>query len=626
MSTPLGYGGAGRPMPDSPAAPAPDSDAGATGDLGLVLRYEPVVAYTQGELFLPSRVEDYVAACRLFAARGEGQEHELVAERGTLTLQTLAEVGRANAGRRLYLRYVDAPLTRRQFRVWQRSAERPHFRGSSRFVTVGLASRLIDSTMRLTLLLRGKVPGGYAAAAHQKLAESPGYGVHPYYARVSRDAGYIVLQYWFFYVMNDWRSTFGGVNDHEGDWEQVTVFLVDHGPQQAPEPRWVAFSAHDEVGDDLRRRWDDPDLTLVDGTHPVVYSGAGSHSGAYLPGEYVINVGAPLPAAVDAVRRGIARILAWRDADERSVIGIPYLDYHRGDGPVVGSGAQRRWTPLLVDDETSWVFGYRGLWGLDTRDPFGGDRAPGGPRYERDGAVRESWRQPVAWAALDKEAPTDPEARATLASLLERLDDDRAQLDTQIERAREDLRGARAADRATGHLPRQPSSRVRELATHVAQLRTEQARLAAGAERVRDAAASALPQDGPHAHLRRRALPLEHQGATGFRNRLLRVWTAASASLLLATCGVLLLIGYPSLAPALLTVVTVMLVVEAFLRGKLVQLVVNVALAAIVLVAAYAVVSIILGNIRQGLGLLLLFASAYLGWQTLREGSRTRPG
>jgi hypothetical protein len=26
--------------------------------------------------------------------------------------------------------------------------------------------------------------------------------------------------------MNDWRSTLGGVNDHEADWEQVTVLLV----------------------------------------------------------------------------------------------------------------------------------------------------------------------------------------------------------------------------------------------------------------------------------------------------------------------------------------------------------------------------------------------------------------
>jgi hypothetical protein len=84
--------------------------------------------------------------------------------------------------------------------------------------------------------------------------------------------------------MNDWRSTFGGVNDHEGDWEQVTLFLTESDAAEKPELAWVAFSAHDEVGDDLRRRVDDPDVHLIDGTHPVVNAGAGSHSGAYLPG------------------------------------------------------------------------------------------------------------------------------------------------------------------------------------------------------------------------------------------------------------------------------------------------------------------------------------------------------
>jgi hypothetical protein len=57
--------------------------------------------------------------------------------------------------------------------------------------------------MRLSLLLRGRVPGGTTAAAEQ------GYRAHaepdscPYYGRVSRDRGFIALQYWFFYAMND---------------------------------------------------------------------------------------------------------------------------------------------------------------------------------------------------------------------------------------------------------------------------------------------------------------------------------------------------------------------------------------------------------------------------------------
>ena len=65
-------------------------------------------------------------------------------------------------------------------------------------------------------------------------------------------------------------------------------------------PVWVAFSSHDEVGAEVRRRSDDPDLTWVDGTHPVVHAGAGSHSGAYLAGEYLVRVQPPALARLSA--------------------------------------------------------------------------------------------------------------------------------------------------------------------------------------------------------------------------------------------------------------------------------------------------------------------------------------
>ena len=35
----------------------------------------------------------------------------------------------------------------------------------------------------------------------------------------------------------------------------------------------------------------------------------------------------------------------------------------------------------------SWVSGYRGLWGLYTRDPFEGEDAPAGPMYNRDKTI-----------------------------------------------------------------------------------------------------------------------------------------------------------------------------------------------------------------------------------------------
>src|SRR5258708_1893491 len=51
--------------------------------------------------------------------------------------------------------------------------------------------------------------GGRRAAARQYHA-CGGAEASPYYGRVTRDGGYTVLQYWYFYSANDWRSTFGG--------------------------------------------------------------------------------------------------------------------------------------------------------------------------------------------------------------------------------------------------------------------------------------------------------------------------------------------------------------------------------------------------------------------------------
>jgi hypothetical protein len=36
---------------------------------------------------------------------------------------------------------------------------------------VGMFGRVIDSLMRLSLIMRGKVPGGFAAAAHVRFQE-----------------------------------------------------------------------------------------------------------------------------------------------------------------------------------------------------------------------------------------------------------------------------------------------------------------------------------------------------------------------------------------------------------------------------------------------------------------------
>jgi hypothetical protein len=179
--------------------------------------------------------------------------------------------------------------------------------------------------MRASLLLRGRVPGGLVAAAELGAREHLEPERCTYHGRVLRAGGYTVLQYWLFFVFNDWRSTFAGVNDHEGDWELVCVYLADQDDRAdeddraddedgRPVPRWVAASSHDHAGDELRRRWDYPLLTR-DGDHPVVFSGAGSHSMAFVPDDYVVSVTLPaLRRAVDVVTRIWRLVAPWSRA------------------------------------------------------------------------------------------------------------------------------------------------------------------------------------------------------------------------------------------------------------------------------------------------------------------------
>ena len=124
----------------------------------------------------------------------------------------------------------------------------------------------------------------------------------------------------------------------------------------------------------------------------------------------------PRSVACSPQLRHLGRLLfPWTRTDAGTAFGIPFIDYRRGDGPGVGPGEAKKWRPVLVDDQTPWLHDYRGLWGLDTGDPFGGERAPAGPRYERGGSVRQCWSDPVGWAGLDKEAPSPAAERRAVA-------------------------------------------------------------------------------------------------------------------------------------------------------------------------------------------------------------------
>jgi hypothetical protein len=94
------------------------------------------------------------------------------------------------------------------------------------------------------------------------------------YAHVAKDRGHperIALQYWLFYVFNDWN------NLHEGDWEMIQLDFDAASAAQALHrtPLEIGYSQHEGAE---RAPWNDDKLERVDGTHPVVHPAAGSHA------------------------------------------------------------------------------------------------------------------------------------------------------------------------------------------------------------------------------------------------------------------------------------------------------------------------------------------------------------
>jgi len=592
--------------------------------LELLRRHEPVIRYTEGEMFFPTDVEGYVRRSELW--RREDRDWERLRYAGEVDLETLAAEQHRENGRPLFLRLVDRPLSATEYGRWRTT--RPPFRRQGRLARVGLVPRFLDAFFTFSLLLRGRVPGGTAAAASVKyndmLRARPGYC---YYGRLSLQGDYTVLQYFFFYAMNDWRSSFFGVNDHEADWEQVLVYLGSdrNGDLQ---PLWLALAAHDYSGDDLRRRWDDPRLELLDGTHPVIYAGAGSHAAYLEPGDYLLSFQAkplkPLEEAFqllhrfwrDVLKQGEARGLA---EEVHGLVTVPFVDYARGDGLAIGPGQTAGWSPVLIDESVSWVSGYRGLWGLDTEDIFEGERAPAGPMYTRWGTERRSWYDPVGWVGLDKVA-TPARADEYLRS---RMD--------ELERQAEDA--ASQASALEGELPRlglevdalRKSEGLQEMyevrADELRRGEAELATLRARQEQLTDALAACrrhlqVLESGytgdPEAHLQQRPRPAPPE--EGRRGRLAEFWAAISTGALLLGAVALLVIGDRVITGLVMLVITAVLV-DSILRGTIARLLLNVTIGAAVIalgilifeffwhltLAAIAIIGvlILLDNVRE---------------------------
>lgn len=600
--------------------------------LNLLNRFAPILKFTQGEQFFPMDVERYVENCSMWIHR-PGIGSERIFEEGEISLDKLKEIRSESFSSVQYLKFIE-PLKVGQLASYRLQALRSDYRkeafhaGPGRLARVGYSARILDAILSLTMLTRGRVPGDTAAAAALTYRELQGKGErYSYYGRVVEENGWTVLQYWYFYPFNNWRSGYFGLNDHEADWEMVSVFLYKNKSEDW-QPEWVAFANHDFEGDDLRRRWDDGALSK-EGEHAIVYVGAGSHASFFQAGEYLTELVFPLLSPLVSLtkrlsafwRKVLGEELAPDEAGGQHLFHIPFVDYARGEGMSIGAGQKSDWeSPVIIDKDVNWVRAYRGLWGLWTNDPLMGENAPGGPMYDRFGQVRSTWYDALGWVGLNKISP--PNKIGALAVQREQaIEQRRKALGIEVEEKSEEIRNLELEAQAMhshAHMQKQYRKHQDLISELTKDIRKLRAIIAEDTDLQKAVGQFSKAMKAGYAGESRKHLKRPHAPSEEIKlrfSRLAEAWAAMSIGLaLIAFVGIALFASSYLLLGAFIILVVV-IVVEAVFRGRLNRLA-NILTGMLAIGAAGILIYEFFLNF---LIVVILIAGGFILWENLRE-------
>jgi hypothetical protein len=181
------------------------------------------------------------------------------------------------------------------------------------------------------------------------------------YARVVMEPAYpdrLALQYWFFYVFNDFN------NKHEGDWEMIQLNFDAATAEEAlaKDPVVLGYSQH-EGGE--RAEWGDDNLDVVDGTHPVAYPASGSHANYFTPQLFLGRSAAQGVGCDDSTgpSRQLRPQVALIPTDEAAYLSAyPWLGFEGRwgerqpafyNGPT-GPNTKPQWTAPITWSEDTW--------------------------------------------------------------------------------------------------------------------------------------------------------------------------------------------------------------------------------------------------------------------------------
>ena len=293
----------------------------------LLLQYAPILQFHEDEQYFPMNVEAFVAASALWSESGVQ-----ISDVNTLTMSQFEEAIGTTATDSTYLAFSD-PTAPQSIDLSMAKATYDDL----------VASGAATSTM-------------YVHKMEDSYVDS--FGV---------EHEFIVLQYWFFYAMNNWEEQ-GGFNNHEGDWESVFVFL----DADTNEPEYVAFSSHLNDGfpnlneaqyASVRKRWNNEVETIGDSVKSYAALGSHANYADFNEGKHLV-IPDPRSLIYDEVSRVGSLIKQF------NFIGI---------------------------DEMKWSE-YDGLWGVSINEE--GKDGPQGPKYI-DVTGQTRYYEPIEWAGLD---------------------------------------------------------------------------------------------------------------------------------------------------------------------------------------------------------------------------------
>jgi hypothetical protein len=248
-------------------APAPHANASRARPLTIqeaTARYAPLVFLAPGETHRPSNASDYIRNSSLRWSHDSGRKDHEIAARGHVDEDRLGGGGYQHQVEGVFGGHHGDP-------IHSNDDARPK---------------------------DGKGDGGNEGffldldnSKHE--SKGPGTNAPVYYEAVN--GRYIT--YWFFYAYNAGPAP-GGVDNHEGDWERISVKL--NRQNRATAVAYFQHTGHEE------KRWRD---VPKQGSHPLVFSAKGSHASYDSPGAK--NLGVPFGLVKDHAGRG-AQWKTWQ--------------------------------------------------------------------------------------------------------------------------------------------------------------------------------------------------------------------------------------------------------------------------------------------------------------------------